>query len=142
VASLWRSWLWHSGFNRLKQRGLSTCAVTFPLAEDAHVSKRVLSETILHVELSSPKKTALLTSNGGIYRTPYAHIENANYKKNPTKPTKLYHHMMILRLSLRPLLQEYVPINIGGKAAVKRRLWRYDRHMGSSHSIVPKFLIS
>jgi hypothetical protein len=25
------------------------------------------------------------------------------------------------------LLQEYVPINIGGKAAVKRRLWRYDR---------------
>jgi hypothetical protein len=91
------------------------------------ISKRILSETILHVDLSSQKKTALLTSNGGIYRTPYAYIENANGKKKPTKPTKLCHQMMILRLSLRPLLQEYVPINIGGKAAVRRRLWRYNR---------------
>src|SRR5919106_3230547 len=101
------------------------------VGEPRSVSKRILSETILHVDLSNQKKTALLTSNGGIYRTPYAHIENANYKKKPTKPTKLCHQMMILRLSLRPLLQEYVPINIGGKAAVRRRLWRYDRHMRS-----------
>jgi hypothetical protein len=54
--------------NGLKQQGLSTCAVTFPLAEDALVSERGLFETQRILPISGHKEALQVKLPGGLMK--------------------------------------------------------------------------